>query len=331
MNTESSNRAVLFGRIYKTYCRWKNLTEHRNRKLRKASVCALKWTFKATLWRKNLSSDSEKDGGFLKLILRSLNTNANAEFPHEAAHSRICVLSGVIWLMISRKRLCCWVFKRARRQTTPWTMSWKLTLKQSRWSNSTTGPRKNVYFWLIFVNCPFKEWNVRKIQCRSSMEKCRPTAQRRNIEVQQMLKMTLYICTKVSALRNISGKSWVTIHPAHTETIRNTHSEKVQSQIWRGMRKCFTDVQVTEMLQRRPHFPTNCVCVCVADESARRTRYWKEEDQSESRDQPLTVRRGPKQFLSLFFVLFLRWCISGTPSQSENTGLGKKKKVRSTL
>lgn len=46
-----------------------------------------------------------------------------------------------------------------------------------------------------------------------------------------MLKMTLYLYTKVSALRNVSGKSWVTIHPAHTETNRNTHLE-ILSMSW---------------------------------------------------------------------------------------------------
>ena len=129
-----------------------------------------------------------------------------------------------IRFMISRKILGCW----ARRQTTLWTMSRKLTLKQSRWSNITTGRRKNMYFWLILVNCPFKEWNVRKIQLEVQWKKRRPTAQRWNTEVQQMLKMILYICTKVSALRNISGKSWITIHPAHTRQ-SGTHTQRKYS------------------------------------------------------------------------------------------------------
>lgn len=258
------------------------------------------------------------------------HTNANAEFPHEAAHNRICVSILSIRFMISRKILCCWLFKRAKRQTTPWTMSWKLTLKQPRWSNSTTGRRKNMYFWLILVNCPFKEWNVRKIQCRSSMEKRRPTAQRWNTEVQQMLKMILYICTKVSALRNISGKSWVTIHPAHTETIRNTHSEKVQSQMWRGMRKCFTDVQVIVKCCSGDLTSRLNVCVCC--------RWERQKDKILERGRPIRIQgsaadcpQRAKTVPEPFFFFFLRWCISGTPSQSENTGLEKKKKVRSSL
>ena len=79
-----------------------------------------------------------------------------------------------------------------------------------------------------------------------------------------------------------------------------------------------------EMLQRRLHFPTKCMCVCVADESARRTSYWKEEDQSGSWDQLLTVQRGLKQFLSLF----LFFC-AGAPAarlHSQKILVSKKKK-----
>lgn len=67
------------------------------------------------------------------------------------------------------------------------------------------------------------------------------------------------------------------------------------------------------------------MCVCVADESARRTRYWKEEDQSGSRDQLLTVHRGLKQFLSLFFFFFCAGA-SAAHLHSQKILASKKKK-----
>lgn len=256
------------------------------------------------------------------------HTNANAEFPHEAAHNRICVSILSIRFMISRKILCCWLFKRVKRQTTPWTMSWKLTLKQPRWSNSTTGRRKNMYFWLILVNCPFKEWNVRKIQCRSSMEKRRPTAQRWNTEVQQMLKMILYICTKVSALRNISGKSWVTIHPAHTETIRNTHSEKVQSQMWRGMRKCFTDVQVIVKCCSGDLTSRLNVCVCC--------RWERQKDKILERGRPIRIQGSaadcPQRAKTVPEPFFFFFCTGASVAHLHSQKiLASKKKKKSGL
>lgn len=255
------------------------------------------------------------------------HTNANAEFPHEAAHNRICVSILSIRFMISRKILCCWLFKRAKRQTTPWTMSWKLTLKQPRWSNSTTGRRKNMYFWLILVNCPFKEWNVRKIQCRSSMEKRRPTAQRWNTEVQQMLKMILYICTKVSALRNISGKSWVTIHPAHTETIRNTHSEKVQSQMWRGMRKCFTDVQVIVKCCSGDLTSRLNVCVCC--------RWERQKDKILERGRPIRIQGSaadcPQRAKTVPEPFFFFFCTGASVAHLHSQKILASKKKKSQV
>lgn len=71
------------------------------------------------------------------------------------------------------------------------------------------------------------------------------------------------------------------------------------------------------------------MCVCVADESARRTRYWKEEDQSGSRDQLLTVHRGLKQFLSLFFFFF---CAGASVAHLHSQKiLASKKKKKSGL
>ena len=79
-----------------------------------------------------------------------------------------------------------------------------------------------------------------------------------------------------------------------------------------------------EMLQRRLHFPTKCMCVCC--------RWERQKDKLLERGRPIRILGSavdsPKRAKTVpepFFV-FLRWCISGTPSQSENTGLEKKKK-----
>lgn len=67
------------------------------------------------------------------------------------------------------------------------------------------------------------------------------------------------------------------------------------------------------------------VCVCC--------RWERQKDKILERGRPIRIQgsaadcpQRAKTVPEPFFFFFLHWCISGTPSQSENTGLEKKKK-----
>lgn len=107
------------------------------------------------------------------------------------------------------------------------------------------------------------------------------------------------ICTKVSALRNVSGKSWVTIHPAHTETNRNTHSEILWSQVLAGMRKGW---KKCPQIVKWPTATAHPDYMCVADGAPEGQGTHHQSERRKTNQDPgigCWLSKRAKRFLSL--------------------------------